>query len=149
MSKPGICRRKVAVLGGTCEIVVETAPLNPKRHRFGQDRHGGTTMDGFPARGLDGPPSPSRDATVVTRLEIRWGGRRVPLSDRQWKHLVDVPTTVSLHSDADEGNIWVQPAEDGRAVLLSLGGSDGAGSFRCWWTILSDRVIGPFTEGPA
>lgn len=148
MSQPETYRRTLAVTGGSVVIRIDTAPLVPARHRFARDRHGNPTMDGLPVRGSDSTPPPA-STTLVTRFEVSWAGRRVPIADRQWKQLLNVPMTPAGRSDDDGGNLWALAAEDGRSVLLSLGGGDGAGGFRCWWVIRKDGAIGPFTEGVA
>lgn len=147
MDKFTTYRQSLRMAGARIDVLIETGPFEPKGHRFGHDAAGDVTIDGLRARGTDSTPPKAQNC--VRRFEVRWNGKRVPIADRHWKHLLDVFPTKAQRSDDDKGTVYLLPADDGRAILLAIaGGGDGAGLFKTWWTIRQDGVAGVFTEGP-
>lgn len=147
MDKLTTYRQTLPMKGARVEVLLQIGPFDPRGHRFGHNAAGDVTMDGFRARGTDSVPAQAQ--TVVRRFEVRWNGKPVPIAERHWKHLLDVTPRKALHSDDDNGTVYLLPADDGKAVLLAIdGGQDGAGLFKTWWAIREDGVVGVFTEGP-
>ena len=129
------------------DLLIETGPFDPRGHRNKIGPTGSVEIDGLLARGTDSIPTGAKNC--VRRFEVRWNGRRVPIPDRQWKHLLNVSPRKSEYHDDERGTVYLLPADDHKAVLIALaGGLDGAGIFKIWWTVRETGVVGVFTEGP-
>ena len=137
-------RKTLKVKDARIEIEIEASPFDPRKHRYRHNAAGDVEMDGFPALGTDSIPP--RAHNMVTRLEVRWNGRRVPIPQRAWRYMLNTPLTDD--EIVDDGNIRALASDDGSALLLSLGGGDAAGSFDRWWVIRRDGVAAVFTRGP-
>lgn len=147
MEKTTVYRQTVSMKGARVDVLIETGPFDPRKHRARIGAGGNVEIDGLRARGTDSVPPQAENC--VRRFEVRWNGRRVPIPDRQWKYLLDVFPRKAEHDDDERGTVYVLPADDHKAILLALeGGKDGAAIFKTWWTIRETGVVAVFTQGP-
>jgi len=107
----------------TARVVFRTRVFERARHRSTEVREGQTMVDGRPAIGTDG----SIPGVEIDSMRFYFDGKEIKVPSKLYADCFD-PNFGKEH-------VTLKFGRDGRSVIVTMSGSDGAGGYAVSWTL--------------
>ncbi len=136
------------------EVVLVNEDLDSRNHKYTRDISG-IKMDGKKVYGIDEIPGGKKKYIIYKKylkiFNVIWDGERVPIKNNDFPHLFNVGLKWADTSDerpTSIGSLLCMSSINNDALLFSLKGGDGAGTFTLWCMVNRRGILGVFIEGP-